>query len=281
VLFLVLYRGNALTIAGSDSGGGAGIQADLKTFAALHVFGMSVITAVTAQNSLTVTDIFNLPEENVEAQLKAVLSDFTVNALKTGMLSRKEIIGVTCEALKNYQISNVVVDPVMISQSGVTLIAEEAVAAMQEQLLPLALLVTPNMPEAAKLSGIDVNTREDMGRAARIIAGLGPKAVLVKGGHMEEDEAGETVVDVLFNEGKITVFEDSRINTQNTHGTGCTLSAAIAAELAAGRDLLEAVSLGRQYLRLALSHSFKPGHGWGPLGHAVRPSWVVDSHDTE
>lgn len=271
---MALYRGNALTIAGSDSGGGAGIQADIKTFAALRVFGMSVITAITAQNSLTVKEVHDVPPSTVAAQLDAVLSDFRIGAAKTGMLSRPETITVVCEALRNYQVSNLVVDPVMISQSGVSLISDPAIQALKEQLLPLALIVTPNMPEAEKLSGIEVHTTEDMERAARLISGLGPKAVLVKGGHMDVEKSKDTVVDVLYCEGKTTVFEDPRIDTQNTHGTGCTLSAAIAAELSAGRELLEAVSLGRQYLRLALLHSFKPGHGWGPLGHAVTPEWI-------
>jgi hydroxymethylpyrimidine/phosphomethylpyrimidine kinase len=280
---VALYRGNALTIAGSDSGGGAGIQADLKTFAALHIFGMSVITAVTAQNSLTVKDIHDIPPKSITAQLDAVLSDFRVDAAKTGMLSRPETIHVVCEALKNYQLSNLVVDPVMISQSGVSLISESAVQALKEQLLPLALLVTPNMPEAEKLSGVEVQSLEDMKNAARLISGLGPKAVLVKGVHMDVEKSKEKVVDVLYCEGKITIFEDPRVDTENTHGTGCTLSAAIAAELSAGRDLEEAVSYGRQYLRMGLLHSFKPGHGYGPLGHAVTPEWVkeYESGDNE
>ena len=266
-----LYRGIALTIAGSDSGGGAGIQADLKTFAALRLFGTTVITAITAQNSLTVSDIENLPPRIVAAQMDAVLSDFPVNAAKTGMLSCEETILCVCDGIRRHGITRLVVDPVMIAQSGASLIDAEAVAAIRQELLPLALLVTPNIPEAERLSGGPVKSVDDMASAARIIAGFGPKTVLVKGGHMIE---GDVVTDILFANGAITRFDSPRIPTENTHGTGCTLSAAIAAELAAGSELPEAVRKGRQYLMLALKRSFRPGHGAGPLGHAVLAPWL-------
>ena len=266
-----LYRGTAVSIAGSDSGGGAGIQADLKTMAALKVFGMTVITAVTAQNSMAVTDILNVPPSMIRAQMDALWSDFPVGAAKTGMLSLPDTIGAVAEGVKRWGITKLVVDPVMIAQSGAALIADEGVEALRRELLPLALLITPNAPEAERLSGLPVHSVEDMELAARAIADLGPKAVLVKGGHLLK---GDAVTDVLFYEGEITVFTEERIYTQNTHGTGCTLSAAITAELASGADLSEAVDLGRRYLRMGLKRSFQPGKGWGPLGHAVTPPWL-------
>lgn len=265
-----IYRGIAMTIAGSDSGGGAGIQADLKTFASLKVFGTSALTAITAQNSMGVSAIHDIPHSVVTAQIEAVLSDFSVSAVKTGMLSQPETIEAVCEGLKKYDISRVVVDPVMVAQSGDELISREAVRIMKEKLLPLAFLVTPNIPEAEKLSGKNIFSVEDMKSAAKEISFAGPSAVLVKGGHMK----GDVLTDVLFMEGEYTLFEDTRIDTENTHGTGCTLSSAITAELSAGLSLNEAIVRGRTYLRLALSHSFKPGKGYGPLGHAARADWI-------
>lgn len=267
---MALYRGIALTIAGSDSGGGAGIQADLKTFAAMKVFGTSVITAITAQNSLGVSGIHDVPAEIVTAQMDAVLADFSVMAVKTGMLSREDTIAAVCDGIRKYGISKMVVDPVMVAQSGDSLISDRAVKALKEQLLPMTLLATPNIPEAEKLSGLEISDVEGMKKAAKIISGAGPHSVLVKGGHMD----GDTITDVLFMQGEYTLFEDSRIKTENTHGTGCTLSSAITAELAAGASVEEAVSRGRSYLRLALENSFKPGRGYGPLGHAVVPEWL-------
>ena len=264
------YRGIALTVAGSDSGGGAGIQAALKTFAALKVFGTTAVTAITAQNSLGVQGIHNVPPEILEAQIESVLSDISVDAVKTGMLSQKASIKCLCDALRRYGIEKVVVDPVMVAQSGDELIGPEAVYSIQNELLPLASLVTPNIPEAEKLSGFNITDVKTMEIAARKIYDLGPGAVLVKGGHME----GETVVDILYSGQEIRKFISPRINTSNTHGTGCTLSSAIAAELSAGCELKEAVSRAREYLMLALENSFKPGRGYGPLGHAVKVGWV-------
>ncbi len=268
-----IYRGLAMTVAGSDSGGGAGIQADLKTFAALRVFGTSAITALTAQNSLGVKGIHDVPPDFISAQMKAVLSDFPMGAVKTGMLGKGPAIEVICEEIRNFSVHKLVVDPVMVAQSGDSLIADDAVSVIKEQLLPLALLVTPNVPEAEKLTGLVVENPEDMEAAAAAIGDMGPKAVLVKGGHLH----GETMVDVLWESGKITRFESPRIDTTNNHGTGCTLSAAITAEIAAGCDLGLAVERGRTYLRLALENGFKPGAGYGPTGHAVTPPWIEGS----
>lgn len=265
-----IYRGIALTIAGSDSGGGAGIEADLKTCAALRVFGTVALTAVTVQNSLGVHGVHDIPPEIVYAQMKDVLTDFPVGASKTGMLSRPETIHAVCRGIRDFGIKKLVVDPVMIAQSGDSLICDEAVAVLREELLPLATLITPNIPEAVRLSGIAIETVDDMERAGLAIAKNGT-AVLVKGGHMEK---GETITDVLCIGDKAVRFSGSRIHTSNNHGTGCTLSSAITAELAAGSDLETAVFRGRSYLRLALENSFKPGHGYGPTGHAVRPDWI-------
>lgn len=267
-----LYRGIALTIAGSDSGGGAGIQADLKTFAALKVFGTSAITALTSQNSLGVQDVFDIPAAVVAKQIESVLSDFPVMAAKTGMLSRADTIETVASSLERFHLDALVVDPVMVAQSGDSLIAGDAVEALIEHLLPRALLVTPNVPEAERLSGLSIEGPDDMVEAARAIASLGPKAVLVKGGHLD----GEVMTDILFFQDRVTRFQSPRQDTNNTHGTGCTLSSAIAAELATGRTLTKAVELGREYLQAAMRFSFQPGHGYGPLGHAVTPDWVEE-----
>ena len=266
-----LYRGYAVSIAGSDSGGGAGIQADLKTWAALKIFGMTAITAVTAQNSTAVSAIWNVPPEMVREQMDALWSDFTVNAAKTGMVSCPETIHEVAEGVRRWSVKNLVLDPVMISQSGFTLMEDEGVAVLTEELLPLALLVTPNVPEAERLASMAVKDQGDMEKAALAIGKMGPQAVLVKGGHLPGET---TVTDVLSIGGEITVFTDPRIFTEDTHGTGCTLSAAITGELAAGLPLLEAVRRGREYLRMGLEESFRPGRGWGPLGHAVCPPWI-------
>ncbi len=266
-----MYRGIAVTIAGSDSGGGAGIQADLKTWAALKIFGMTALTAVTAQNSTAVSAIWNVPPEMVRAQMDALWSDFPVKAAKTGMVSCPETIREVAEGVKRWSVKNLVVDPVMISQSGASLMEDDGVAVLMGELLPLAFLVTPNVPEAERLASMTINNREDMEKAALAIGNMGPEAVLVKGGHLP---GGTTVTDVLSIHGEITVFTDPRILTDNTHGTGCTLSAAITGELAAGLPLPEAVRRGRKYLRMGLEGSFRPGKGWGPLGHAVCPPWI-------
>ncbi|MCF7936770.1 MAG: bifunctional hydroxymethylpyrimidine kinase/phosphomethylpyrimidine kinase [Synergistales bacterium] len=269
---MALYRGIALTIAGSDSGGGAGIQADLKTFAALKIFGTTAVTAVTSQNSLGVQDVYNLPAACVAGQIESVCADMAVGAAKTGMLSRPETIAAVRGQVERFGIDSLVVDPVMVAQSGDPLIAEEAVDALVQHLIPRALLVTPNIPEAERMSGMALDRPDKMEEAALAIADMGPRGVLLKGGHLP----GETVTDVLVLEGKATVLESPRIDTGNTHGTGCTLSAAIAAELAAGCGVREAVDRGRAYLQAGLRHGFRPGRGYGPPGHALTMPWVEE-----
>src|SRR5262245_5757328 len=252
----------ALTIAGSDSGGGAGIQADLKTFNAFRVFGMSVLTAITAQNSIGVQGVQNLPPEFVGLQLRSVLSDFGADAAKCGMLSTAPIIEAVAKALAEHPIAKLVVDPVMVAKSGDALLQPDARRALIEQVLPLALVVTPNLPEAAELSGIPVGCRADMEEAARRILALGPRWVLVKGGHLE----GEAV-DLLWNGRAFTAFSAARIPSGNTHGTGCTLSAAITAGLARGQALADAIRDAKAYVTKAIREGFQGGAGVGQLRH--------------
>jgi len=267
---VVTYRGIAMTIAGSDSGGGAGIEADLATFLHLRVFGTVAITAVTAQNSLGVHEVFDVPTEIIRAQMRAVLTDFTVGAVKTGMLSRREIISEVAEGIKAHRITKLVVDPVMVAQSGDPLMFGAALDALKCELLPLALIVTPNVPEAEKLSDMKITSMQEMKEAAKIIAELGPKGVLIKGGHLE----GPKVTDLFYYEGKFSVLEQDRIDTNDHHGTGCTLSAAIAAELAAGTGVFEAVKRAHDYTRLAIEHRFKGGKGYGCVGHVFDIEWL-------
>jgi len=267
-----MYRGIALSVAGSDSGGGAGIQADLKTFAALRVFGTTAITALTAQNSLGVHHVEAASPESVRLQMGAVLLDFPVGAAKTGMLAERAIVETVASAFREYGVKNLVVDPVMVAQSGDPLLAERAEETIRERLIPLATLVTPNLPEAERLAGFPVKTLKEMEDAAERIMEMGARAVLVKGGHGEDE-----VITDLFHDGSVRVFRHERIATTNTHGTGCTLSAAIAAELAAGCSLLQAVERGLEYLQAALMRGFKPGRGFGPVGHAVSMPWLEES----
>ena len=252
----------ALTIAGSDSGGGAGIQADLKTFSAYRVFGLSVITAVTAQNSVGVQGVENLAPAFVARQLRSVLEDFGVDAAKCGMLSVAPIIEAVAGALAEHPIDKLVVDPVMVAKSGDSLLQPDAVEALIRHILPLALVVTPNLPEAEVLSGITVSNREDMEEAARRIGKLGARHVLVKGGHLKGD-----AVDILWNGREVTAFHVPRVESSNTHGTGCTFSAAIAAGLAKGRPLGEAVREAKAYVTKAIRDGFALGRGVGQLRH--------------
>ena len=252
----------ALTIAGSDSGGGAGIQADLKTFSAYRVFGLSVITAVTAQNSVGVQGVENLAPAFVARQLRSVLEDFGVDAAKCGMLSVAPIIEAVAGALAEHPIDKLVVDPVMVAKSGDSLLQPDAVEALIRHILPLALVVTPNLPEAEVLSGITVSNREDMEEAARRIGKLGARHVLVKGGHLKGD-----AVDILWNGREMTAFQVPRVESSNTHGTGCTFSAAIAAGLAKGRPLGEAVREAKAYVTKAIREGFALGRGVGQLRH--------------
>jgi hydroxymethylpyrimidine/phosphomethylpyrimidine kinase len=264
----------ALTIAGSDSGGGAGIQADLKTFMAHGVYGASAITGVTAQNTLGVRAVELLPPAMVAAQIAAVLEDIGADAVKTGMLGSAAIIATVADSLERFGVGQLVVDPVMIAKSGDRLLAEEAVTALRERLLPLALVITPNLPEAAVLLGRPVREVADMPAAARDLRALGPRYVLLKGGHLPGDE----VVDLL-DDGQTTVrLESPRIPTRHTHGTGCTLSAAIAALLARGLPVDDAVREARAYLIEAIEHAVAIGGGHSPVAHLVRglPAGVAD-----
>jgi len=260
-----------LTIAGSDSGGGAGIQADLKTFAAHGAYGMSVITAVTAQNTLAVTAVAEVPPEVVAAQIDAVFDDIGVDAVKIGMLSGAGIVRVVAERLRAQACGEaavpIVLDPVMVAKSGDALLADDAVECLREELLPLATVVTPNLPEAARLTGLAVGDEGEREAAARALARLGP-AVLLKGGHLE----GARVVDLLLFGSELRRFDNERILTRATHGTGCTLSSAVAARLAAGEALAAAVEGAIGYLRDALASAYALGGGAGPVDHlyAVR-----------
>jgi hydroxymethylpyrimidine/phosphomethylpyrimidine kinase len=254
-------RPRVLSIAGSDSGGGAGIQADLKTFSALGVYGMTSITAVTVQNTMGVSGFQALEPGTVAEQIRAVADDIGVDAAKTGMLANAAIVEAVAAAVEGSMIAPLVVDPVSISKHGHPLLAPDAVASLRDRLLPLATLVTPNLPEAAALAGVRVASREDMRRAAEAILRLGPGAVLVKGGHLESSEATD-----LFADGTSEAWLTSpRIETANTHGTGCTLSSAIAAYLAMGRDLRTAVDAGKVFVTEAIRHALPIGRGIGPV----------------
>jgi hydroxymethylpyrimidine/phosphomethylpyrimidine kinase len=252
----------AMTIAGSDSVGGAGIQADLKTFQRLETFGVSVLTAITAQNTVGVNEVLFLPTELIAKQLDSVLGDVPVDALKTGMLANAEIVKVVAGKVRQYSLVNLVVDPVLVSTSGHLLLEQEAVYTMKEQLFPLAKIVTPNLPEVKALVGIQVDTNEDMKEAALAICSLGAQNVLVKGGH----STGEATD--LFYDGKDFHFLTvKRIGVGSVHGTGCTLSAAIAAYLARGYSVLEAVQAGKKYVTGAIETSFALGKGSRLLNH--------------
>ncbi len=257
----------ALTIAGSDSSGGAGIQADLKTMSGFGVYGMSVITAVTAQNTLGITRIRQIEPEMIEAQIDSVFTDIYPDSVKLGMLGDKEAVAAAARKLKEYGAGNVVLDPVMASTSGSRLLEKEAIEIMKEELLPLADLVTPNLPEAEALTGMKIRTREDMEQAAGILGKFCP-GVLIKGGHMAGGPSPcAQAEDVLYTHGKHLWFSAPFLVTSNTHGTGCTLSSAIASCLALGYSLEESVKLGKQYLTAALSSCLNLGRGNGPLRH--------------
>lgn len=253
----------ALTIAGSDSGGGAGIQADLKTFAAHRVYGTSALTAVTAQNTLGVTAVHALPADMVTAQIEAVAGDIGVNAVKTGMLATSAIVEAVAAAIDTLELPNVVVDPVMIAKGGDRLLEDEAVAAMKSELLRRALVVTPNAPEAEVLADMRIDSPESARKAAVRIRALGPAAVILKGGHL----SGTDAVDLLYDGRRFVEMRASWVDTRNTHGTGCTFAAALAANLALGRTLQEAAELAKQYVLGALRAGFAVGHGHGVLDH--------------
>jgi len=254
-----------LTIAGSDSGGGAGIQADLKTFSALGVYGMSVLTSITAQNTLGVQGIHDLPPDFVGLQIDSVMQDIGADAVKIGMLSNAQIIKTVSKKIKKYQVKNLVIDPVMVAKGGDRLLKVNAVKELKENLIHLAMVVTPNLDEAEVLSGLRIQNIEDVKEAARKIHKLGAKNVLIKGGHLLSAEA----IDFLYNGESFKEFKAERIDTKNTHGTGCTLSSAIAAGLAQGKEVEEAVSTAKRYITLAIQNSLEIGHGHGPLNHLV------------
>jgi len=255
-----------LTIAGSDSGGGAGIQADLKTFAALGVYGLCAITAVTAQNTVGVQGVFELPADFVGLQIDSVVTDIGVDAVKTGMLSNAEIIAVVAAKVREHELPNLVVDPVMVAQDGTHLLREDARRVLARQLIPLAEVITPNLHEAEALTGLKVRNPKQMKEAARAIHALGARHVVVKGGHLV---GPDECIDVLFDGRCFTEFTAPRVETKNDHGTGCTFASAIAAELAKGKSVPEAVSTAKEFVTLALQHSLSLGRGSGPLNHFV------------
>ena len=259
-----------LTIAGSDSGGGAGIQADLKTFAALGCYGMSAITALTAQNTVGVQAIHAVPPAFLQQQIDAVLEDIGVDAVKIGMLHLPEVVRVVASAIQRHGLARVVLDPVMVATSGDRLIAEETVAVLERELFPLATVITPNLDEAALLLGRPLSRREDLLPAAQALQALGAPAVLLKGGHL----AGDVVEDLLLaRDGTVTRLTSERIATRNGHGTGCTLSSAIAAHLARGLELADAVRAARAFVLAAIGAGADvvTGHGHGPLNHGWAP----------
>lgn len=252
-----------LTIAGSDSGAGAGIQADLKAIAANGAYGLSVLTSVTAQNTREVRAAFALPSDLIEAQFDTVFSDFAPGAVKSGMLADSERVECVARCLRRYGAPNYVLDPVMVSKTGFRLLAEEAIDMLREELLPLATVVTPNVHEASLLAGMPVHTLEDAHRAGERILSLGPAAVLVKGGHLASDPA----TDVLVTPEGVWTFPGDFIETSSTHGTGCTYSAAIATQLALGQSLVDAVRKSKAYVTEAIRHGLRLGSGAGPTDH--------------
>ncbi|NEO54314.1 MAG: bifunctional hydroxymethylpyrimidine kinase/phosphomethylpyrimidine kinase [Okeania sp. SIO3B5] len=254
----------ALTIAGSDSGGGAGIQADLRTFAFHCVHGTSALTCITAQNTLGVDRVDALSPEAVKAQIQVVVTDIGVQATKTGMLLSQEIILAVAEEVEALNLKPLVIDPVMVSRAGVQLIDDLAVAALKSVLLPKATVVTPNIYEAEIFTGLEINNLDDMQMAAQEIYSSGAKTVLVKGGAMKNELRG---VDVWFDGEQFEILRTATVETNNTHGTGCTLSAAIAANLAQGKDLFSAVKLAKDYVTNALDYALEIGQGQGPVGH--------------
>ena len=259
-----------LTIAGSDSGGGAGIQADLKTFAALGCYGMTAITALTAQNTVGVQGIHAVPPAFLQSQLQSVIEDIGVDAVKIGMLHEPGVVEVVAWAIQHYQLQRVVLDPVMVATSGDRLIADATVRVLVDQLFPLATVITPNLDEASLLLGRPIAAVSDLSGAAQALLSQGARAVLLKGGHLP----GDQVVDVLARPGHVDmVLASARMASRNTHGTGCTLSSAIAAHLALGEPLERAVRAAREYILGAIQAGagVQVGHGHGPLNHGYSP----------
>jgi len=267
-IFFIVQKGKVkstkkvLTIAGSDCSGGAGIQADLKTFAAHGVYGMSVIVSVVAENTFQVIDMQDITPEMIEKQIDAVFEDIGADAVKVGMLSQPSCMEAVARKLTQYKPRNVVIDPVMIAKNGCPLMNPDSVDKLIHGILPLADVLTPNIPEAEKISDMKINSAEDMERAAKRICELGAKNVLVKGGHAIGD-----ALDILYDGNQFYHFSAERINTKNTHGTGCTYSSAIASNLALGLDLQEAVKRAKEYVTTAIRHSLAIGKGCGPTHH--------------
>ena len=252
----------AMSIAGSDSGAGAGIQADLKTFAAFGVYGTSVLTAITAQNTLRVTDVLELPTSIVASQIDAILSDIGTDAVKTGMLSSSTIIDTVADKLLEHHIVNLVVDPVMVAKSGDKLLQDEAVEAMRTRLIPLAAVVTPNAPEAQVLTGRTVETLDDARTAAGELVAMGARVAVVKGGHLQGP-----ATDIMYDGREFRAFTHQRLDTTSTHGTGCTFASAVAAGLARGTPVRDAVSQAKAYVTAAIRNAFPMGKGHGPVNH--------------
>lgn len=257
------YRKTCLSIAGSDSSGGAGVQADLKTFSATGTYGMSVLTAITAQNTVAVYDVLDLPEEIIRRQMEVVFEDIFPDGVKIGMVSSPAIIATIADTLERFHPQFVVVDPVMISKSGYYLLKPEAVETLKKRLVPLAYLLTPNIPEAEELSGVHIENVEDMKQAGQLIQRMGARNVLMKGGHFA-DTADDLL---LLEEGTAVLLPQQRIDSKNTHGTGCTISSAITSYLAQGYGVEQAVRMAKQYITEAIRASFPLGHGCGPVHH--------------
>ena len=251
-----------MTIAGSDSGGGAGIQADLKTFSALGVFGTSTLTAITAQNTVGVSAVHEIPTDVISAQIDAVITDIGADAVKTGMLSSAAIVATVSEAVRRHGITNLVVDPVMVAKSGDRLLREEAISSICNDLIPLAKVVTPNIPEAEDLTGLSISTDADVRRAAEAIVGMGAQCVVVKGGHRDGPPT-----DILYDGATFLEFTTERIPSTNTHGTGCTFASAVAAGLAHGLEVPDAVQQAKDYVTAAIRAAYPIGQGHGPLHH--------------
>ncbi len=252
----------AMTIAGSDSGGGAGIQADLKTFSALGVFGTSTLTAITAQNTVGVSAVHEVPTEVISAQIDAVMTDIGADAVKTGMLSSAAIVATVSDAVRRHGIDNLVVDPVMVAKSGDRLLREEAISTICSDLIPLARVVTPNIPEAEDLTGLSIVSDSEVRRAAEAIFGMGARSVVIKGGHRDGPPT-----DTLYDGERFLEFTTERIPSTNTHGTGCTFASAVAAGLARGLDVPSAVQQAKDYVTAAIRSAYPIGRGHGPLHH--------------
>ncbi len=255
---------HALTIAGSDCSGGAGIQADLKTFAAHGVYGMSAVVSVVAENTCRVLDIQDITPDMIEKQITAVFEDMEVHAVKVGMLSSGDSMRAVAKMLRQYRPKYVVVDPVMVAKGGCALMQKEALSALIAEILPLAYVVTPNIPEAETITGMHIRTQDDRRQAAAVMHRMGAANVLIKGGHLDKEADAE---DLLYDGGAFLTFTAKRIPTKNTHGTGCTFSSAIAANLALGHALPEAVANAKQYVTMAIAHGLDIGKGHGPTHH--------------